>query len=137
MKFIILLNVFITNPCSIVEYATREQAQNAIQTLSNQSLMGRLVYVREVSSSRTEKKSQITDRKRIRTARPSLDSPDLPPAATSVAAVAAAALVVVAATVALATTAVVPWVVVANVSSTSPTFVNPSYCSLTATRPEC
>ena len=34
--------------CSIVEYATREQAQNAIQTLSNQSLMGRLVYVREV-----------------------------------------------------------------------------------------
>lgn len=35
---------------SIVEYATRDQAQNAIQTLSNQSLMGRLVYVREVSS---------------------------------------------------------------------------------------
>ena len=32
----------------IVEYATREQAQQAIQTLSNQSLMGRLVYVREV-----------------------------------------------------------------------------------------
>ncbi|KAJ4545630.1 g-strand binding protein [Exophiala dermatitidis] len=31
----------------IVEYATREQAQQAIQTLSNQSLMGRLVYVRE------------------------------------------------------------------------------------------
>jgi hypothetical protein len=31
----------------IVEYATREQAQNAISTLSNQSLMGRLVYVRE------------------------------------------------------------------------------------------
>jgi hypothetical protein len=34
--------------CRIVEYATREQAQQAIQTLSNQSLMGRLVYVREV-----------------------------------------------------------------------------------------
>ncbi|RMZ82706.1 hypothetical protein DV738_g1462, partial [Chaetothyriales sp. CBS 135597] len=32
---------------AIVEYATREQAQQAIQTLSNQSLMGRLVYVRE------------------------------------------------------------------------------------------
>lgn len=32
----------------IVEYATRDQAQQAIQTLSNQSLMGRLVYVREV-----------------------------------------------------------------------------------------
>ncbi|RMD39262.1 hypothetical protein DV735_g5867, partial [Chaetothyriales sp. CBS 134920] len=33
---------------AIVEYATREQAQQAIQTLSNQSLMGRLVYVREL-----------------------------------------------------------------------------------------
>jgi hypothetical protein len=32
-----------------VEYATREQAQNAVATLSNQNLMGRLVYVREVS----------------------------------------------------------------------------------------
>ncbi|KAI1760000.1 RNA-binding domain-containing protein [Hypoxylon sp. FL1150] len=33
---------------TIVEYATREQAQTAVQTLSNQNLMGRLVYVREV-----------------------------------------------------------------------------------------
>lgn len=33
----------------IVEYATREQAQTAVSTLSNQNLMGRLVYVREVS----------------------------------------------------------------------------------------
>ncbi|KLJ10262.1 hypothetical protein EMPG_14375, partial [Blastomyces silverae] len=33
--------------CGIVEYATREQAQNAVATLSNQNLMGRLVYVRE------------------------------------------------------------------------------------------
>lgn len=33
----------------IVEYATRDQAQNAVATLSNQNLMGRLVYVREVS----------------------------------------------------------------------------------------
>lgn len=33
---------------SIVEYATREQAQNAVATLSNQNLMGRLIYVREV-----------------------------------------------------------------------------------------
>ncbi|OJJ49208.1 hypothetical protein ASPZODRAFT_59811 [Penicilliopsis zonata CBS 506.65] len=32
---------------AIVEYATREQAQNAVTTLSNQTLMGRLVYVRE------------------------------------------------------------------------------------------
>ncbi len=35
--------------CRIVEYATREQAQQAVNTLSNQNLMGRLVYVREVS----------------------------------------------------------------------------------------
>lgn len=32
----------------IVEYDTPEQAQTAIETLSNQNLMGRLVYVREV-----------------------------------------------------------------------------------------
>ena len=32
----------------IVEYATRDQAQQAVNTLSNQNLMGRLVYVREV-----------------------------------------------------------------------------------------
>jgi hypothetical protein len=35
----------------IVEYATREQAQQAVAQLSNQNLMGRLVYVREVSAS--------------------------------------------------------------------------------------
>lgn len=33
----------------IVEYATRDQAQQAVAQLSNQTLMGRLVYVREVS----------------------------------------------------------------------------------------
>lgn len=38
--------------CRIVEYATREQAQQAVNTLSNQNLMGRLVYVREVSSTK-------------------------------------------------------------------------------------
>ncbi|CAF9907212.1 MAG: hypothetical protein ALECFALPRED_003272 [Alectoria fallacina] len=32
---------------AIVEYATRDQAQQAVSTLSNQNLMGRLVYVRE------------------------------------------------------------------------------------------
>lgn len=37
----------------IVEYATRDQAQQAVNTLSNQNLMGRLVYVREVSLSET------------------------------------------------------------------------------------
>ncbi|KAF2499097.1 hypothetical protein BU16DRAFT_557430 [Lophium mytilinum] len=31
----------------IAEYATREQAEQAVNTLSNQNLMGRLVYVRE------------------------------------------------------------------------------------------
>ena len=36
--------------CRIVEYATRDQAQQAVSTLSNQNLMGRLVYVREVRS---------------------------------------------------------------------------------------
>lgn len=35
----------------IVEYAARDQAQNAVSTLSNQNLMGRLVYVREVCNS--------------------------------------------------------------------------------------
>ncbi len=38
----------LTAVCRIVEYATRDQAQNAVTTLSNQNLMGRLVYVREV-----------------------------------------------------------------------------------------
>ncbi|KAL0637782.1 g-strand binding protein [Maublancomyces gigas] len=36
-----------TTGCGIVEYATRDQAQTAVSTLSNQNLMGRLVYVRE------------------------------------------------------------------------------------------
>lgn len=39
----------------IVEYATRDQAQNAVNSLSNQNLMGRLVYVREVSLVSQEK----------------------------------------------------------------------------------
>jgi hypothetical protein len=38
----------------IVEYATRDQAQTAVNTLSNQNLMGRLVYVREVGPERQE-----------------------------------------------------------------------------------
>ncbi len=39
----------LTDGISIVEYATKDQAQQAVNTLSNQNLMGRLVYVREVS----------------------------------------------------------------------------------------
>ncbi len=33
-----------------MEYSSRDEAQTAITTLSNQNLMGRLVYVREVSN---------------------------------------------------------------------------------------
>ena len=76
-----------------MEYATREQAQQAVNTLSNQNLMGRLVYVREVSgiansskdwtrSSRTlvRSPSSIADFLSLRTAKPNLVSPDrLPP----------------------------------------------------------
>jgi hypothetical protein len=44
-----LVRMLVTNHGSrIVEYATREQAQKAVAQLSNQNLMGRLVYVREV-----------------------------------------------------------------------------------------
>lgn len=42
------MNVSANMPWRIVEYATREQAQQAVAQLSNQNLMGRLVYVREV-----------------------------------------------------------------------------------------
>ncbi|KAK3375986.1 hypothetical protein B0T24DRAFT_212138 [Lasiosphaeria ovina] len=44
---VLLLPNGMSKGCGIVEYATREQAQNAVATLSNQNLMGRLVYVRE------------------------------------------------------------------------------------------
>ncbi|ORY07262.1 hypothetical protein BCR34DRAFT_603924 [Clohesyomyces aquaticus] len=44
---VLLLPNGMSKGCGIVEYATREQAQNAVSTLSNQNLMGRLVYVRE------------------------------------------------------------------------------------------
>ncbi|KAJ9648844.1 g-strand binding protein [Coniosporium tulheliwenetii] len=41
------LKDFMRQVSRIVEYATKEQAQQAVATLSNQNLMGRLVYVRE------------------------------------------------------------------------------------------
>ena len=47
-----VLSLMTPDVCRIVEYATREQAQQAVNTLSNQNLMGRLVYVREVSSAK-------------------------------------------------------------------------------------
>ena len=43
----------------IVEYATRDQAQTAVNTLSNQNLMGRLVYVREVSHLQFSRACQV------------------------------------------------------------------------------
>ncbi|KAK2938966.1 RNA recognition motif domain [Fusarium oxysporum f. sp. vasinfectum] len=45
---VLLLPNGMSKGCGIVEYATREQAQAAVATLSNQNLMGRLVYVREL-----------------------------------------------------------------------------------------
>ncbi|KAH7245896.1 hypothetical protein BKA59DRAFT_179543 [Fusarium tricinctum] len=44
---VLLLPNGMSKGCGIVEYATREQAQAAVAQLSNQNLMGRLVYVRE------------------------------------------------------------------------------------------
>ncbi|KLU84569.1 RNP domain-containing protein [Magnaporthiopsis poae ATCC 64411] len=44
---VLLLPNGMSKGCGIVEYASREQAQHAVATLSNQNLMGRLVYVRE------------------------------------------------------------------------------------------
>ncbi|KAI4245771.1 MAG: hypothetical protein L6R40_002299 [Gallowayella cf. fulva] len=44
---VLLLPNGMSKGCGIVEYATRDQAQQAVNTLSNQNLMGRLVYVRE------------------------------------------------------------------------------------------
>lgn len=44
---VLLLPNGMSKGCGIVEYANREQAQHAVATLSNQNLMGRLVYVRE------------------------------------------------------------------------------------------
>lgn len=38
----------------IVEYATRDEAQTAINNLSNKPLAGRLVYVREVSAAHSK-----------------------------------------------------------------------------------
>ena len=77
----------------IVEYATRDQAQSAVNTLSNQNLMGRLVYVREVGScirgviprcllfpqccTTVAEHSQLILPCSHRTVRPNLDSPAL------------------------------------------------------------
>lgn len=36
--------------CGVVEYATASEAQRAISELSNQTLSGRMVYIREVGN---------------------------------------------------------------------------------------
>ena len=108
-----------------MEYATREQAQTAVTTLSNQNLMGRLVYVREVRPSRRNILFDNMLRMDNRTGRPSHALSDQPE-------VAAALVVVVACKVvmeAVATT-MVAWEAWAAViaSSISLTFVHPPLC---------
>jgi len=55
-----------------VEYATREQAQNAVATLSNQNLMGRLIYVREVRYSTSPRADHSVAKDMRRIVRPNL-----------------------------------------------------------------
>lgn len=55
-----------------MEYATREQAQNAVATLSNQNLMGRLIYVREVRFSTALSVDQSVAKRVDRIVRPNL-----------------------------------------------------------------
>lgn len=41
--------------CGVVEYASSSDAQRAIAELSNQTLNGRMVYIREVCFERTSR----------------------------------------------------------------------------------
>lgn len=66
-------HILLTWSNRIVEYATREQAQTAVATLSNQSLMGRLVYVREVSKM-LRKQPKTKPNTSFRTVKLNLDS---------------------------------------------------------------
>lgn len=114
----------LTLPSRIVEYATRDQAQNAVATLSNQNLMGRLVYVREVRMTAFALLRGCTLRF-SRTGNPSPASMLLVVAVEATAQV--PALWDTAAAAAAAATAaqwVVPWAAAATTdSSTSPMFV--------------
>jgi RNA recognition motif-containing protein len=106
-----------------VEYATREEAQNAVTTLSNQQLMGRLVYVREVFE-RPSKSSHSLTLHRIEKQNPDLHPPTHAAAVSQAlwAAAAAAAL----ATAVLLMVEAAEWVEVpVGASSTSQTFVTP------------
>lgn len=84
------------------------------------------------------KKVHIADHVCIRTARLNLALLALPPVATLVAAATAVAVATAVAAVATVVPAAVaaPWEV-ASVSSTSPTFVTPSYFVLTLSRHRC
>jgi hypothetical protein len=105
---------------SLVEYATREQAQQAVNTLSNQNLMGRLVYVREVWTT-AKAKSTTTLTFQNRTVRPNLDSQVRQQAAEAVTKVVPDAAV---SEVDLEVAWVPAVVLEAAVKSTSPTFVS-------------
>lgn len=58
-----------------MEYATRDQAQNAVATLSNQNLMGRLVYVREASHPSATPSLYFANRQQDREAEPRFGPP--------------------------------------------------------------
>jgi RNA recognition motif-containing protein len=60
--------------CGIVEYSTKDEAQTAINTLSNRNLMGRLIYVREVrTSTTTHSSSTDTNHRTARLSRASME----------------------------------------------------------------
>lgn len=102
----------------IVEYATREQAQNAVNSLSNQSLMGRLVYVREVCRSPRLRMRGFHTESVDRTVKPSPVSSVVPRAAISAVVAAVASVVDL-----VAAMAVLPAEVPLVVSSMCRTFV--------------
>lgn len=113
----------------IVEYATREQAQNAVATLSNQNLMGRLVYVREASPPWDTNWLLLISDRTARLSHASAPPEELSPAAASAAEWAAEwDLAVPADTAVVGPVSALPWVAWAVPAaavgrSTSPTFV--------------
>lgn len=119
-----------------MEYATREQAQQAVAQLSNQNLMGRLVYVREVGGAEFRSEG-CAAKVKLRIVRQNLDlsgpravtvvdMPAVPAAATAAPAAPAALLVSTPDTAALLVAAVDKF--------TSPTYV---YFPLTILFPSC
>ena len=108
-----------------MEYATRDQAQQAIATLSNQSLMGRLVYVREVWHRILTALYRFLI-KQYRTEKPNPDSLAHPPEAISAEACEVASKLEVLVPVLVALATAIRWEVVQEAvadSSTSPTLV--------------